>query len=327
MNRREFLDLIQKLYSGEEWPKPLHRVRGARLVDEGMAVKEAASTVGTHARSLEEVVEADDRLESVLDFSLREVDQPNRERAIRTLGQLLVGRAAERAFEDIFQEEMETHELHLRDVREGRTDTDYRLYNGERRPVYRINIKFHGALFERAPEMVGLEPEDCFALATYKIHGALGKQEEEGLPYIFTIVGVRTLTGERVGSRIPSSFIDGTAYIYQSPKAQGKRDFEDRVVEHLVDRRVDAFEDAYEAIHDADWYILSARRADNLVRQKLYERVFALRIPRFTRQFRAAEVDMHFSLAEDLTPLQDFLDMLRREGQAKVVTMLERGVF
>lgn len=246
-------------------------------------------------------------------------------RAIRTLGQLLVGRAAERAFEDIFREEMESEELEVRDLREGRTDTDYRLYNGQGRPVYRINIKFHGALFERAPEMVGIEPNDCFALATYKIQGSLKKQEEEGLPFIFAIVGVRLLSGEKVGARIPSKYIDGTAFIYQSPKAQGKRNFEDRIVDRLVAQSVSAFADAYEAIHSADSYILSARRADNLVHQLLYDRVFALRIPRFTQQFRAAEVDMHFSLRADLTPLRDFLHVLREEGQAKVVTLLERG--
>lgn len=327
MTRSEFLELIRSLYGEDDWPKPLHRVRGAQLVDRGAEIKPAARQVGTNARSLRKVLEAEDRLESVLDCSVREIDRSHRDRAIRTLGQLLVGKAAERAFENIYREEMQTHELELRDLREGRTDTDYRLYNGEGRPVYRINIKFHGALFRRASELVGLTPEDCFALATYKIHGALKKQEEEGLPYIFAIVGVRSMSAESVGGRIPSRYVDGTAYVYQSPKAEGKRDFEDRIVDHLVEEQVEAFQEAYTAIHGSDWYILSARRADRLVRDMLYERVFALRVPRFTQQFRAAEVDMHFSLSDDLTPLTGFLHMLRQEGQAKVVTMLERGVF
>ena len=64
---------------------------------------------------------------------------------------------------------MHSEEFELRDLREGRTDTDYRLYNGRGRPIYRVNIKFHGSPFRRAPEMVGLESDDCFALATYKI--------------------------------------------------------------------------------------------------------------------------------------------------------------
>lgn len=327
MTEGEFLDLIRELYGEGDWPKPLHRIRGAQLADSGLDFKEAAKTVGTTQRSLDEVLRANDRLQVALGCSVRDIDRPHRERAIRILGQLLVGRAAERAFEDAFRREMESEEFDLRDVREGRTDTDYRLYNGQGRPIYRINIKFHGALFQRAREMVGLDPDDCFALATYKIHSALTKQEEEGLPYIFAVVGVRTLSGEKVGARIPSKYVDGTALVYQSPKAQRKRDFEDRVVDHLVSQGVSALTEAYEAIRSEEWYVLSARRADHLVREKLYDRVFALRIPRFTQQFRAAEVDMHLSLAEDLTPLKDFLRTLRNEGQAKVVTLLERGVY
>lgn len=175
--------------------------------------------------------------------------------------------------------------------------------------------------------MVGLAPEDCFALATYKIHGALNKQEDEGLPYIFAVVGVRSLSGEGVGARIPGRFVDATAYVYQAPKARGKRDFEDRIVDHIVEQGTAPYNEVYDAIHSTEWFILSARRADHLVRQWLYERVYALRVPRFTQQFRGAEVDMHFSLSKDLTPLRDFLRMLRDEGQAKVVAMLERGVY
>lgn len=326
MNTEEFLGLVEQLY-GKEWPKPLHKVRGRQLVEAGETPKTAARQVGTNLRSLKTVLDARNPLAAALGCSPREIDLQHRDRAIRSLGQLLVGKAAEKAFVDIYREEMESHELELRDLREGRTDTDYRLYNGKGRPVYRINIKFHGALFERAREMVGLEPEDCFALATYKIQGALKKQDAEGLPYIFAIVGVRSLSGEGVGAKIPSRFIDAAAYVHQSPKAQGKRDFEDRVVDHLSKEDDPAFAVAYDAIHSADWFILSARKADTLVHQLLYERVFALRIPRFTQQFRRAEIDMHFSLSGDLTPLRTFLSTLRDEGQPKVVTMLERGVY
>jgi hypothetical protein len=42
--------------------------------------------------------------------------------------------------------------------------------------------------------MVSLEPDDWFPLATYKIFGALQKQQKEHLPYIFAIVGVPNLT-------------------------------------------------------------------------------------------------------------------------------------
>jgi len=325
VNNGEFLALLGEMYPSEDWPKPLHLLQGAALVDAGTAVGEAARIVRTNKAKLAQVIAADDRVEAVFGSKLRLVDQKERQRAIQILGQLLVGRAAEMAFEDIYRSEMESHELELRDLRESRTDTDYRLYNGQSRPVYRINIKFHGSLFRRAPELVNLEPDDCFALATYKIHGALGKQQEEGLPYIFAVVGERTLSGESVGSEIPSRFIEATAFCHGAPRAPGKRDFEDRAVEVLVRSAAEVFQKTYQSIRKADWYILSARKADKLLRQHLYERVFALRIRGFARVFRGAELDMHFSLSQDLVPLHTFLTVLRNEGQAKVVTLLERG--
>jgi len=57
----------------------------------------------------------------------------------------------------------------------------------------------------------------------------------------------------------------------------------------------------------------------------LFERVFALRTRNFSRQFRGAELDMHYSLSRDLTPLETYLDMLRDAGYPRVTTLLERG--
>ncbi|MCY4571719.1 MAG: hypothetical protein OXF01_02865 [Gemmatimonadetes bacterium] len=41
------------------------------------------------------------------------------------------------------------------------------------------------------------------------------KQEAEHLPYIFVVVGERSLTGEKVGQEIPSHYIDTAALYYQ----------------------------------------------------------------------------------------------------------------
>ena len=101
------------------------------------------------------------------------------------------------------------------------------------------------------------------------------------------VVGERSLTGEKVGQEIPSHYIDTAALYYQSPKAKGKRDLEDRLVEQVVGDQAPIFQRTYEAILNADWYILSARRADRLVREYLYERVFALSVPSFTRAYRS----------------------------------------
>ena len=325
MNNAEFLSVLTRLYGEHDWPKPLHLLKGYLRVRSGEDVGRAAGRVGTAPRFLQPVLDSADPVVAVLGASPTEIERESRQRAFKTLGQLLVGRAAEAAFEAIYNEEMESDEMELRDMRESRSDTDYRLYNGDGRPIYRLNIKFHGALFANARQVVGLEPEDCFALATYKIRGALRKQEAEHLPYIFVVVGERSLTGEKVGQEIPGHYIDTAALYYQSPRAKGKRDLEDRLVEQVVADQAPIFQRTYEAILNADWYILSARRADRLVREYLYERVFALSVPSFTRAYRGAEVDMHFSLSRDLTPLRDFLHTLRESGHPVVVSKLERG--
>ena len=93
----------------------------------------------------------------------------------RRLAQLLLGALTEERF-DREKEELVAGRLTVEDHRLGRTDTDYRVLNGGGRPIFRINIKFHGTEFARAKERVGLDPSDCFALATYKIHQALERQ-------------------------------------------------------------------------------------------------------------------------------------------------------
>jgi len=280
---------------------------------------------GLRLGKLKELVAAADRFAFL--FPNSTADPRALKHARQILGGLILGHCAETAFEEIYKEHVHTTELELRDVREGRSDTDYRLYNGRQRPVYRVNIKFHGSLFRRAKEMVNLEPEDCFALATYKIHNALQKQEKDALPYIFIIVGVPGLTAESVGAEVPSEFLEFVAHVHTSPGVPRKRDIEDRVVRVLLEEGHPIFASTATRLAQADWYVLSARKADRLLRDKLFDRVFALRTRNFSRQFRGAELDMHFSLSQDLTPLPTYLDMLREHGYPRVTTLLERGEY
>lgn len=325
MKAEEFLDLLSRIYPAQAWPKPLHLLQGIQMVSRGDDLTTAAAEVGTSASHLRKVIAQADRFSYVMGLRPDQLDDNQIRKATLTLGQLLVGRCAERAFEERYRVAMAGHSLHLRDLREGRTDTDYRVYDEQDRPVYRVNIKFHGSRFRRAPEMVGLDPKDCFALATYKIHSALLKQQEERLPYFFAIVGDSEISGESVGTAIPSQLLEGVAYIHQAPKARQRRAMEDRIVDYSIQERLPAAEETYMRILEADWYVLSARRADALLRKLLFDRVFALRIRGFAQKFRAAELDMHFSLSEDLTRLEEFLRVLRDEGPTKVATLFERG--
>jgi len=71
--------------------------------------------------------------------------------------------------------------------------------------------------------------------------------------------------------------------------------------------------------------VISAKKADKILREKLFERVQALSLKGFTRKFRNAEVDMHFSLAQELTPARTFLELLVRESPQKFAVRLYIG--
>lgn len=294
------------------------------MVLAGDPIQQAARAVRTTTRVLKAFVAAPDSVAEI--FGADPPSEKAQKNSRQILGNLIVGRCAELTFEEIYKDHMHTTELELRDMREGRSDTDYRLFNGRGRPVYRVNIKFTGSIFRRAKEMVDLEPTDCFALATYKIHGALQKQTEDELPYIFVIVSVPELTAESIGAGVPAELLDFVAHVQSAgPRISRKRDIEDLVVQVLQAEGHPAFATTLARIENANWYVLGAKKADKLLRDMLFDRVFALRTRNFSRQFGGAELDMHFSLSRDLTPLTTYLDMLRDAGYPRVTTLLERG--
>lgn len=168
MDRKDLIDFLNQLFPNNDWPKPLHLLRGVGLVEQGSAMRDAARAVGTSEQKLAKIIDAADPVAAVIG----EREEPPEEREITRkkdmLGQLILGKAAEKVFEGIYKSELGTSEFQLDDQRGDRSDTDYRMLNGGKRPVYRINIKFVGSIFRQARERVGLNPDDCFALATYK---------------------------------------------------------------------------------------------------------------------------------------------------------------
>ncbi len=323
MTKKGLVAILKRLYPSSPWPKPFNLLQGSLLIGAGETASTAARQIHTTASRLS-ALHATRNISGAL-FGPLGPDEEGRKSARQILGNLIVGRCAELVFEKLYKEHVHTNELELRDLREGRSDTDYRLYNGRGRPVYRVNIKFHGSLFRRAQEMVTLEPEDCFPLATYKIHGALQKQQSDELPYIFVIVSIPDLKAESIGAEVPEDLQDFVARVTASKKIPRKRDIEDQIVEMLGQEGHPAYERTRARMAEARWFVLGAKKADKLLRELLFERVFALRMRNFSRQFRQAELDMHFSLSRDLTPLSTYLDMLSESGYPRITTLLERG--
>jgi hypothetical protein len=327
MTLEELKNLLQQLYPADRWPKPFSILQHAKAGwDDPATLAGIAKTCGTTKNRVKEILGSPDPFAAIFGDSVP--SEKAYKSARQMLGNLIVGRCAERVFVDRYKKEAATNELALSDLRESRSDTDYRLLNGQGRPVYRINIKFVGSQFRRAQELVGLDPADCFALATYKINAALQKQIEDRLPFLFIVVSVPGLSAEEVGAKSPEALREFLALVTHAhgsiPK---KRDIQDRVVTWMEEQNDAGFYEVLGRIEQGSWHILSARRADTLLRHMLFDRVYALRIRGFAQQFRGAELDMHFSLSHDLTPLDAYLHQLRKSGYPVVTTMLERGEY
>lgn len=191
----------------------------------------------------------------------------------RRLAQLLLGALTEERF-DREKEELVAGRLTVEDHRLGRTDTDYRVLNGGGRPIFRINIKFHGTEFARAKERVGLDPSDCFALATYKIHQALERQRAEALPYVFLVLSCLGTTAKSVADLIPEDF----AWFLGAAGKFPKRDIEEAMVARLLtDSYRESLSNVRQRIAGSQFRVISASRSERILQEKLFERVFALR--------------------------------------------------
>ncbi|MGH6805076.1 MAG: hypothetical protein ACREC3_17185 [Methyloceanibacter sp.] len=237
------------------------------------------------------------------------------------LAQLLLGALTEERFAKE-KEALTAGRLTVEDHRLGRTDTDYRVLNGGGRPIFRINIKFHGTAFDKAQEYVELAPDDCFALATYKIHQALVRQRAEALPYVFLVLSCLGLTSESVSNIVPDRF----GWFLSMATTFPKLDVEEAMVASLLtESNASQLSEVRRRIAESEFRVLSAARAEHLLKEKFFERVFALRQRAFTRTFRNAELNMHFSLRQEMTPVRDFLAAVALESPQRLTVLLDRG--
>lgn len=323
----DLLALLGRVYGDAPVPRDYRLLGAARDIQRGQDANVLASRLRTTQRRLDELARSSDPISDLFKTSLASAtDEAILAKRRQGLGQLLLAGLAERVFERLYRKTLGAEELHLEDQRSGYTETDYRVLNGSRRPVFRLNIKFHGTLFANAKAMVGLEPRDCFGLATYKVWQGIQKQQAEVLPYVFAVVSVPGLTAESVGAMAPTRLVHLAAFAYTAQSA-GKRDVEDAIVRHLIEddqpedvaQSITAFSTRVEA---AEWRVISARKADKLLRELLFDRVFAVR----QRSFARTQVNMHFSLSQDLSSLEDFLRLWRERGPQGLASMLERGL-
>lgn len=175
------------------------------------------------------------------------------------------------------------------------------LLKGEK--LFHANIKVHATQFREAQRMVGLDPEDCFPLAVYKILSGLGEQRRTGIPFVF-LVFIRWDMRETVSRRVKAlerAFQERIAEVFR------KRDRakQDALVNDLVARWEEdgTWQNLLKELEASEHRVISPEKALRLLVENI-ERCPALVIPRF--RF-AGEINMHLAIREEMTDLEDFL--------------------
>jgi len=311
-----FIALLSALFPDEhQVPKQLYQARASRRVLQGEPVEVVAGETGltkSYLRTWSSAI-SDGNF-----YRWTRRKPPTDERLARSragIAQMMLGFLAEAHFEGSAQHLLHSGGFSISDDRAASTDTDYRLLDAENRTVCRLNIKFHGTLFRAAKEYVGLEPEDCFALATYKISTALQRQQIEAVPYVFLVVTVPSL---------PRSYIEG----HITEDAVWLASVSSRAIEETIARQLltEPWAEGLKAqIERAQFRVISASRAHRLLHEKLFERVFALRVKAFNWTFRGAEIDMHLSLNSEMILFSEFGDNITQRGVREVAIRLDRG--
>lgn len=312
-----YVDLVAKLFDSGNPPTQLKidRVRALLRLKSGEPIDEVAAGTRFGKRHLlvwNDVVQQEG-LHGWL--GKKEPTAERLKRARSGIAQIVQGLLAESHFEVLSTDLLGAQGFRVEDQRRKRSDTDFRLLGPDGRPICRLNIKFHGTLFAQAEEYVGLSPSDCFALATYKIHGALQRQQSERLPYIFLIISVPDFPRDIVERNIT----EDQAWLAC---------LSGRLVEEAIASRLTHepwAEIVREKIRESEFRVISARRANDLLRDKLFERVHALRLRGFNQLFRGAEINMHLSLTAEMVPYAGFLKLLTDRGPLELALRLDRG--
>ncbi len=180
-----------------------------------------------------------------------------------------------------------------------------------------VNVKNAGTRFERAENLVGLDPDDCLPIPTYKAYGAI-----EGNPNLLYVIAVDFDLVQQLNELLPALFTDEEATVWQllnSYKGSLVRKAEDQFIFSTVRKHWDKIKAATAA---TDFHVISARRAIRILHTK------PKRTPgvglRAWGTGASAEVNVHVSIKDETTPWQVVVDRIVSKGLEDIVLAVNR---
>lgn len=206
--------------------------------------------------------------------------------------------------------------LSCRDEREtGHSLVDFTILNGaESLP---INVKTASTAFEKARDLVGLEPDDCIPIPVYKASGAL-----ETLPSLLYVVSVDFTLVSTLDRLLPELFSPDERIVWDLlNRFEGARlrTAEDAFVFATVRRHWDRIR---ETIQDKPFHAVSARRSIRVLQTKP-KRTPGIGL-RAWGTGANAEVNVHLSIREDTTSWADVATRVADRGLSDVIAAINR---
>lgn len=201
------------------------------------------------------------------------------------------------------------------DDRGARGLSDFTLREGE--AELPINIKNAGTRFERAQQLVGLEPDDCIPIPAYKAHDAVEKS-----PNLLYAVAADYELVNRLEETLPKLLSGAESIVWDilnSYTGGGVRNAEDCFVYSVVQKH---WESLGAIAQDSPFNVISARKAIRILQTK------PTRTPgiglRAWGTGASAEVNVHVSIREDMTPWAEVGDRIAAKGTEDIIGAVNR---
>jgi hypothetical protein len=206
--------------------------------------------------------------------------------------------------------------LSCRDEREtGHSLVDFTILDGE--ASVPINVKAASTAFEKARDLVGLEPDDCIPIPVYKASAAL-----ETLPSLLYVVSVDFTLVPMLDRLLPELFSADERIVWDVlNRYEGARlrTAEDAFVFSVVRRHWDRIR---ETIQHTPFHAVSARKSIRVLQTKP-KRTPGIGL-RAWGTGASAEVNVHLSIREDTTPWNDVATRIADRGLGDVIAAINR---
>lgn len=201
------------------------------------------------------------------------------------------------------------------DRESGHVFTDFTLYEGD--SELPINVKHAGTRFERAADLVGLDPDDCVPIPAYKANGAV-----EDYPSLLYVVSVDYSLIGKLQLLLPTLFDSNEKIVWELLNAYTGARYkkaEDAFVFTIVRRH---WEKISSTIEHPPFFVASARKALRVLHTKP-KRTPGIGL-RAWGTGASAEVNVHLSVSEDMKPWEEVANRITIKGVENVIEAVNR---